>query len=102
LRILCNMQRPKFAALFALLAGFFAYLPLVRACAVCFTGVDGSVADAYDWSVFFLMATPYLVVGSIAGSLMYAHRRAAVKKADQAAAEETPLQLAWDQKESGR
>ena len=97
------MMRPrKLAALFALAAGLFAKLPLARACAVCLTGAEGSVADAYDWSVLFLMTTPYLVVGSIAACLAYAYRRAAVKRARDAAAEAAPMQLAWNQKESGR
>jgi hypothetical protein len=96
------MRSRKLAALLALLAGLFAKLPLVRACAVCLTGADGSVADAYDWSVLFLMTTPYLVVGSIGACLAYAYRRAAVKRARDAATEEAPMQLAWNQKESGR
>jgi hypothetical protein len=96
------MQPRKLTALFVLLAGFFANLPLARACAVCLTGADGAVADAYDWSVLFLLTTPYLVVGSIAAFLAYAYRRAAVKRARDAAAEEAPFELAWNQKESGR
>jgi hypothetical protein len=92
----------KLTTLFVLPAVMFAHRPLVHACAVCLTGADGSVADAYDWSVLFLMATPYLVMGTIAGYLVYAYRRAAAKRERQAALEEAALNLAWDQKESGR
>jgi hypothetical protein len=95
------MRSRRLTALFALLAGFFAKVTLARACAVCLTGADGAVADAYDWSVLFLMTTPYLVVGSIAACLVYAYRRA-VKRARDAATEEAPAQLAWNQKEIGR
>ena len=54
----------------------------VQACAVCLTGAAGAdpVADAFNWSILFLMAMPYTVVGSIGGWLFYAHRRAAEKR----------------------
>ncbi|MGH7928662.1 MAG: hypothetical protein ACREQV_12795 [Candidatus Binatia bacterium] len=77
-------------------------LPTARACAVCLSGAGGSVADAYDWSVLFLMATPYLVMGSIAGYLVYAYRRAAAKQEQEAAVGEAPVHLALDQKESAK
>ena len=96
------MQLWKLAALFALLAGLFARLPLARACAVCLTGAEGPVADAYDWSVLFLMATPYFVVGSIAGYLVYAYRRAAARKEQTPEVAEPAMGLSLDQKESGR
>jgi hypothetical protein len=57
---------------------------------VCLGGADGSTADAYDWSVLFLMATPYLVIGSIAGYLVYLYRRAAAKENQAAAVESEP------------
>jgi hypothetical protein len=99
------MQPRKVTALLALLGALFAHLPVLHACAVCLTGADGAVADAYDWSVLFLMATPYLVIGSIAGYLVYAYRRAtanAAKEAQEAAAGEASIHLALDHKESGR
>lgn len=96
------MNTRKITALLALLSALFANLPMLHACAVCLGGADGSVADAYDWSVLFLMTTPYLVVGSIAGFLVYAYRRAAAKKVHDGAAGEAPMQLAWNQKESER
>lgn len=66
----------RFSQLLAALCGVIAGPALARACAVCLTGaVDDSVADAFNWSVLFLMATPYTVAGAIAGWLVYAKRR---------------------------
>ena len=75
----------------------------VQACAVCLTGAsaDDPLTDAYNWSVLFLMAMPYAVVGSIAGWLFYTHRRAARKHGGPK--KRAPvLRLAWTHKESGR
>ena len=44
----------------------------IQACSVCVTGAGDPTADAFNWSVLFLMATPYAVVGSIAGGLFFA------------------------------
>ena len=87
----------------SLLAGLAAALApaLACACAVCLTGDGDPTANAFNWSVLFLMATPYAVVGSIAGWLVYSYRRAAVKR-DQDHATESALHLALSEKESGR
>jgi hypothetical protein len=74
---------------------------LVHACAVCVTGAGDPTTDAFNWSVLFLMAMPYLVVGSIAGGLFYTYRRTAAKR-EQAQTAEPPVHLAWNDKESGR
>ncbi len=89
--------------LISLPAGLAAVLApaLVGACAVCLTGDGDPTANAFNWSVLFLMATPYAVVGSIAGWLVYSYRRAAAKR-DQDHATESPLHLALSEKESGR
>ncbi|HXH13223.1 MAG TPA: hypothetical protein VNP04_26040 [Alphaproteobacteria bacterium] len=43
------------------------------ACAVC---IGASAEDqGYFWGVLFLMATPFLVAGSIGGWILYHHRR---------------------------
>jgi hypothetical protein len=75
---------------------------LAHACAVCVTGAgDDPVTDAFNWSVLFLMATPYTVVGAIVGWLVYAKRRSSEKANTEGAGE--PLKsLATIQKESGR
>lgn len=72
-----------------------------EACAVCLTGASGGdrVADAYTWSVLFLMGMPYTILGSVAGWIFYAHRRAA-KKRSAARSKARVYQLAWSQKES--
>jgi len=94
-------QLQKLLPLLTLLAGSSASPPLARACAVCFAG-DGSVAEAYEWSVLFLMAMPYLVMGSIAGYLVYAYRRAVAKRDQEAAPREATVLLSLDEKESSR
>jgi hypothetical protein len=75
---------------------------LAHACAVCLTGAgDDPVTDAFNWSVFFLMAAPYTVVGAIAGWLVYAKRRSTAEASTETAGE--PLgALPVIQKESGR
>jgi hypothetical protein len=79
-----------------------AWMPsMAYACAVCITGAGDPSADAFNWSVLFLMAAPYLVVGSIAGCLFYTYRRAARRNAPTETTE--PLvHLAWKQRESER
>jgi hypothetical protein len=72
-----------------------------HACAVCVTGAGDPTTDAFNWSVLFLMAMPYLVVGSIAGGLFYTYRRTAAKR-EQAQTAEPLIHLAWNEKESGR
>ena len=78
--------------------------PLVAwPCAVCVSGAaDDPLTDAFNWSVLFLMATPYTVVGSVAGWLAYAHWRAKAKKNGALKKKFPVLRLAWIHKESGR
>ena len=74
---------------------------IANACSVCLTGADDPTTDAFNASVLFLMAAPYLVVGSIVGGLVYTFRRAAAKRA-QSDTPEPPIHLVVSQKESGR
>ena len=69
------------------------------ACAVCLSGASDSVAEGYNASVLFLMATPYAVVASIVGGLIFTYRRALKRneKADQEA-----LVIPWKQEDSSR
>jgi hypothetical protein len=50
-----------------------------EACSVCLTGAEDATAEAINASVLFLMATPYLVFGSIVGGLFVVYRRATAK-----------------------
>jgi hypothetical protein len=71
------------------------------ACSVCFTGTSDSVTDGFNASVLFLMTTPYLVVGSIVGGLIFMYRRA-LKKHEKLETVEPIGRLAWNQEESGK
>jgi len=71
------------------------------ACSVCVGGASDAAMDGYNASVLFLMATPYLVVGTIVGGLVFTYRRA-LKRREQAEHAEPVVRLAWDQEESGR
>ena len=73
-------------------------------CAVCLTGAAANdpVADAFNWSVLFLMVAPYTIVGSIGGWLAYAHWRAAARRNGGPKREAPVARLAWIDKESGR
>ena len=74
---------------------------IANACAVCWAGDGGPIEEAFNWSVLFLMAMPYAVVGSIAGWLAYSYRRSAAKQHRNEVAQ--PLgHLAWNPEESGR
>jgi hypothetical protein len=73
---------------------------LADACAVCITGANDPAADAYNWSVVFLLTAPYLVFGSIAGSLFLIYRRKVARRNREESAD-LSLQIAWDQKENG-
>jgi len=75
---------------------------IARACSVCFAEGDDAVSRAFNWSIAFLMAAPYAVVGLIGGSLFYFYRRAAVKRQQAKDAAEQRIQLIWHQEESGR
>jgi membrane protein implicated in regulation of membrane protease activity len=80
---------------------------LSGACSVCLTGANDASADAFNWSVLFLMATPYSVVGAIAGWLFYRSRRAAKQQRGEVRTpreERSPgwIRLAISHKEIGR
>ena len=69
------------------------------ACAVCLGGDGDAVTAGYNASVLFLMATPYVVVASIAAGLVFAYRRA-LKRHE--GADEEPLGLSWKQEDDSR
>jgi hypothetical protein len=89
--------------IFALAGLLLAAMPnIARACSVCFADGDDAVSRAFNWSIAFLMAAPYLVVGSIGGSLFYFYRRAASKSETQKESSQPVAPLAWNREESGR
>jgi heme/copper-type cytochrome/quinol oxidase subunit 2 len=75
---------------------------IVAACSVCFADGDDAVSQAFNWSIAFLMAAPYLVVGSIGGCLFYFYRRAASSRARAEESDQPVVHLAWNQEENGR
>jgi hypothetical protein len=78
------------------------YSPAIaNACAVCWAGDGGPIEEAFNWSVLFLMATPYAVVGSIAGWLFCTYRRSAAKR-ERNESTQPRVHLAWNPEESGR
>jgi hypothetical protein len=93
-------MKAKIVVLAGLLLG--AMPDVIRACSVCFTDGDDAVSRAFNWSIAFLMAAPYLVVGSIGGSLFYFYRRAVKKTRTERGSNHPVAPLAWNQEESGR
>jgi hypothetical protein len=85
----------------SLFTTFIAVPASVHACSVCWGGDTGPIADAFNWSVLFLMAAPYTVMGSMAGWLFYRYRRATAKQETNEAGE-PPVQFAFNPEESGR
>jgi hypothetical protein len=71
------------------------------ACAVCFGGDGDPLTEGFNASVLFLMATPYLVVGSIVGGLIFHYRRT-LKQREKSEALEPIAHLAWNQEDGGR
>ena len=80
-------------------AALFTHVARSFACAVCLSGDGEAVTEGYNASVLFLMATPYLVVGSIAAGLILAYRRA-LKHREKA--DEESLMLSWKQEDGSR
>lgn len=74
---------------------------MAHACSVCLTGDSGPMGDAYNWSILFLMATPYTVMGCVGAWLVYKCRRAAAKE-KRVEGEQPLAQLTLNYKENGR
>jgi hypothetical protein len=78
----------KFILIVSAAGGVLSATPAwLLACAVCLTGAGDGTSDGFNASVLFLMATPYLVMGSIVGALVFTYRRALKKRALADAAE---------------
>jgi hypothetical protein len=93
------MFRRFFLISFAITAAFLARAVQSFACAVCLGGASDSVTEGYNASVLFLMATPYVVIASIVGGLIFTYRRA-LKRSEKA--DEEALVLSWKQEDSSR
>ena len=74
---------------------------LAYGCSVCISGSNDPTAEAFNASVLFLMATPYLVVGAIAGALFFGYRRGLAQR-EQSRTAEGRVNLALNQEESAR
>ena len=70
-------RSPALAAAVLLLPGAAAQA-LAQSCAMCTSSFapDDPASRAFSWSILFLMAAPYTIVGTVAGWLFYAYRRA--------------------------
>ncbi|HEX2929475.1 MAG TPA: hypothetical protein VHV54_07165 [Candidatus Binatia bacterium] len=90
----------QFPIIFSTLANIVLWHGTTWACSVCFGGASDAAMDGYNASVLFLMVTPYLVVGTIVGGLVFTYRRALKRREAEAA--EPVVKLTWNQEESGR
>ena len=73
---------------------------IAQACGVCFSGDDDIVTHAFNWSVGFLLAAPYVIAGSIAACLVIAYRKAAARAALEE--EQAVGELIWIEEESAK
>jgi hypothetical protein len=54
---------------------------LAQGCAMCGTALkDDQLGQAFGWSVLFLIAAPYSVVGLLGGYIFYAYWRPAARR----------------------
>jgi len=79
-------------------------LPVVaQACSVCFSGGDDALTHAFNWSVGFLLAAPYVIAGTIAGCLVIAYRRAVAQRAvEEQSAQAAMDALIWTREENAK
>ena len=68
----------RIAATISALLGPGASYALAQGCAMCGTAIkDDPTGRAISWSVLFLIAAPYTVVGLVGGYIFFTYRRAA-------------------------
>ena len=66
----------RLAALLAALVVAPASPALAQSCAMCATALaNDPLGRAFSWSILFLMATPYVIVGTAGAWLFYMYRR---------------------------
>ncbi|HEY1375114.1 MAG TPA: hypothetical protein VGH50_21755 [Candidatus Binatia bacterium] len=88
-------MKTRFIFQAAVAAAVWTQAAAAHACSTCISGITGPggerLIDAFNWSVFFLMAMPYAIVFSVVGFFVYTYRRAAKKqRAEESAAAEEP------------
>lgn len=71
---------PLLAILLGILVG--AADVFAQSCAMCASsfGQNDPAARAMSWSILFMMAAPYTIVGTVVAVLLYLHRRAAARR----------------------
>ena len=77
------MSRTRFSLALALLGllGPAASHVLAQGCAMCGSALkDDPLGRAIGWSVLFLVAAPYAVVGSLGGYILYTYWRPAGRR----------------------
>jgi hypothetical protein len=77
---------------------------IVQACSVCFAGDDDALTHAFNWSVGFLLAAPYMIAGTIAACLVIAYRRAVAKQSvlTELEVKKAINPIIWSQEESAK
>jgi hypothetical protein len=90
----------KVRILLFILSSMATFPAIARGCGVCFSGDDDIVTHAFNWSVGFLLAAPYVIAGSIAACLVIAYRKAAARAA--LAEEQAVGELIWIEEESAK
>ena len=91
----------KVRILLFIISSMATFPAIAQASGVCFSGDDDIVTHAFNWSVGFLLAAPYVIAGSIAACLVIAYRRAAAARTA-LEEEQTVGELIWIEEESAK
>lgn len=70
------------AALLTAAGTLLASAPAAALCPGCIEGSTESVATGFAWSIAFMMAVPYALLGVIGGGLFLAYRRSARREVE--------------------
>jgi len=94
------MFRQKFLiCLLASLVGWLALPAAAVACPTCKDGISENYVNAYAYSIMFMMATPYIILGAFATYLIYLSMTK--RPVDAMATEELLVELARKKSEEG-
>jgi hypothetical protein len=86
------MRKINIAIFFVLAVAVLLSPALANACPGCTAAMNGSVSRGFNSSILFMMAMPFLVVGSIAAGLIYTYRRGALTSSDDNQLSDQPVQ----------